>query len=313
MKRAVWPSSPKSASTVQTFINGEQSEKLLNLFEGRVLVVTGAGVSTDSGIPDYRGPNGTYIINKTYKPIFYHEFAAHHRFRQRYWARSYIGWPQIQKARPNITHYALAQLQSKGYIDEIITQNVDSLHQEAQSQNILELHGTLNKVHCLQCGNLESRTKYQQMLSDLNPIWAEFSRHIEASDIQQRMNPDGDADLPSTSYETFKYPSCVKCRDGVYKPSVVFFGENIIQNVKQRAAEIVQQSDSMLIIGSSLTTYSAYRLVKLGHDLGKKIGIINLGPTRGDHLAIVKVEEACGTVLPSIVNAFSKNEERVKN
>ncbi|CAG8514708.1 1416_t:CDS:2 [Ambispora gerdemannii] len=289
--------------------NEHITEKLLSLIKyesGRLLLMTGAGVSTDSGIPDYRGPKGTYTVNKNYKPTYYQEFAAHHHIRQRYWARSYFGWPRMQRVKPNSTHFAFAKLQSLGHIQEIITQNVDALHQAAGSHDILELHGTLHQVHCMQCGHINSRIDHQKILSELNPAWAEFLELVEHTKERPRLNPDGDVELPSNvSYETFKYPPCEKCHQGIYKPSLVFFGGNISENVKERSNDMILRNDSVLIVGSTLTTYFAFKLVKLAKELGKNVGIINLGPTKGDDLADYKIEAHCGKVIPAIADYLS--------
>ncbi|RIA83406.1 DHS-like NAD/FAD-binding domain-containing protein [Glomus cerebriforme] len=275
--------------------------------DGKLLVLTGAGVSTDSGIPDYRGPQGTYIINKNYKPIFYHEFAGQHRFRQRYWARSFLGWPSIQKANPNSSHFAFARLQSLGYIQDLITQNVDKLHQKAGTKNILELHGTLHEVHCMQCGHIQKRSNYQHVLNELNPKWEEFLNQIESFKIKPKVRPDGDVDLPSnTSYETFNYPSCEQCKKGIYKPSIIFFGENIKSSVKLLASNMVDNCNAMMVVGSTLATYSAFRLVKSAYDSGKNVAIINFGETKGDNLAWLKIERLCGDILPLIFKQITK-------
>ncbi|KAF0351341.1 DHS-like NAD/FAD-binding domain-containing protein [Gigaspora margarita] len=285
-------------------------QKLIELFKsnnGKVLVLTGAGISTDSGIPDYRGPKGTYIINENYRPIFYHEFASLHQFRQRYWARSYLGWPLMKKAKPNISHYALSNLQSNNYIQKIITQNVDEFHQKSGSKSILELHGSLSQIHCLNCGHIKQRSDYQSILSDLNPKWNDFLKNIELGKINPIVRPDGDIDLPhGTSYDSFNYLSCIQCSNGIYKPSVIFFGENIKNSIKNETIDLVQNCKSILVIGSSLATYSAFRIVKLASDLGKDIAIINLGETRGDNLSFLKIDFPCGDLLPAIADQLTK-------
>ncbi|CAG8537690.1 6217_t:CDS:2 [Dentiscutata erythropus] len=270
-------------------------QKLIEFFKssnGKVLVLTGAGISTDSGIPDYRGP----------------KFASLHEFRQRYWARSYLGWPLMKKAKPNNSHYSLSKLQKNNYIQKIITQNVDELHQKSGSKNILELHGTLNQIHCLNCGHIKQRSDYQLILSDLNPKWNDFLKNIELGNITPIVRPDGDMDLPhGTSYDSFNYPSCVQCSAGIYKPSVVFFGENIKDSIKNETVEFVKNCKSILVIGSSLATYSAFRIVKLASDLGKDVAIINLGETRGDNLSFLKIDFPCGNLLPDIADQLTKS------
>ncbi|CAB5203716.1 uncharacterized protein OCT59_022082 [Rhizophagus irregularis] len=293
-----------NSNAIKPSSNIEVIQRMSNFFKannGKLLILTGAGVSTDSGIPDYRGPQGTYVINKNYKPIFYHEFAGQHRFRQRYWARSFLGWPPVQKTKPNSSHIAFTQLQSLGYIQNIVTQNVDGLHQKAGTKNILELHGTLHEVHCMQCGHIQKRSNYQDILNELNPEWKEFLNQIESFKIKPKVRPDGDVDLPSnTSYETFRYPSCDQCKKGIYKPSIIFFGENIKSSVKLIASDMVKDCSAIMVVGSSLVTYSAFRLIKSAHDSGKNIVIINSGETRGDNLAWLKIEMLCGDILPLI-------------
>ncbi|CAG8537114.1 7899_t:CDS:2 [Paraglomus brasilianum] len=284
-------------------------KQFLEAAEGRVLVLTGAGISTDSGIPDYRGPNGTYTTNKTYRPIFYHEFIQHHRFRQRYWARSYFGFPTIAKALPNSAHYALTTLQNQNLISKIITQNVDGLHHNSGSRNILELHGTLHEVKCLQCGYTRKRTDFQSRLAKLNTAWATYSRAFERDGLTPRVNPDGDVEPPKdTSYDLFIYPSCDSCKTGIYKPSVVFFGENIHPRVKQSADEMIEECSALLIVGSSLATYSAFRLVKAAKEMGKPVGIVNLRSTRGDDLADFKIEERCSDLFRRMLNEDEKGD-----
>jgi len=211
----------------------------------------------------------------------------------------------VRKAHPNPTHYAVTRLQSLGHISEIITQNVDGLHHAAGANDILELHGTLHNVHCMHCNQVESRIDFQKKLNILNPAWTEFSRMVEQSEVHPRSNPDGDVDLPSNaSYETFQYPPCQSCQ-GVIKPSVIFFGENLKPKTKQQATEMVERCNSILVMGSSLATYSAYRLVRLAKNLGKTIGILNWGITRGDDYADLKIEVKCGSIMPKVAVYFS--------
>ncbi|CAG8488229.1 15599_t:CDS:2 [Cetraspora pellucida] len=265
----------------------------MTTLNGKVLVLTGAGISTDSGIPDYRGPR----------------FTTFHQSRQRYWARSYLGWPLMKKAQPNISHYALSKLQLNNYIQQIITQNVDGLHQEFDSKkNILELHGSLNQIHCLNCGHIKQRSDYQLILSNLNPKWNDFLNNVESGKFSPVVRPDGDMDLPyGTSYDSFNYSSCVQCSIGIYKPSVVFFGENVKDNIRQESIDLVKDCKSILVVGSSLATYSAFRIVKLASDLGKDIAIINLGETRGDNLSFLKIDFPCADLLPEIANQLTKS------
>ncbi|CAG8640800.1 17175_t:CDS:1, partial [Racocetra fulgida] len=221
---------------------------------------------------------------------------------------SYLGWPLMKKANPNLSHYALSNLQSNNYIQQIITQNVDGLHQKSGSKNILELHGSLNQIHCLNCGHIKQRSDYQLILSNLNPKWNDFLNNIELGKITPVVRPDGDIDLPhGTSYDSFNYPSCAQCSIGIYKPSVVFFGENVKDNIKQKSIDLVKNCKSILVVGSSLATYSAFRIIKLASDLDKDIAIINLGETRGDNLSFLKIDFSCGDLLPEIANQLTKS------
>ncbi|RUP44820.1 DHS-like NAD/FAD-binding domain-containing protein [Jimgerdemannia flammicorona] len=270
---------------------------------GKVVVLTGAGVSTDSGIPDYRGEKGAYAVNANYKPIYFQEFVSIHPFRQRYWARGYLGWSQIQHAHPNATHHSLASLHRAGLISHLITQNVDRLHQAAGSlpDHTTELHGTLHEVHCLSCSHTVSRDEFQATLAQMNPDWAQWAAGLEQSGTRPQTNPDGDVELPaSISYAGFAYPSCGSCGTGVMKPSVVFFGENIHPRVKQVSFQAVERSKAVLVVGSSLATYSAFRLVKVAKELGKQVGIVNLGVTRGDSIADFKVDLGCALVFSGV-------------
>ncbi|KAL1924709.1 uncharacterized protein VTP21DRAFT_4363 [Calcarisporiella thermophila] len=282
----------------------EEVAEFVRTANGNLLALTGAGVSTDSGIPDYRGENGVYTRNPSYKPIFFHEFMKHHSFRQRYWARGFLGYKPANMAIPNSTHYALASLGKHGFIQSIITQNVDQLHQRAEglkSSTVLELHGTLHQVLCMSCGHTTHREEFNELLRSLNPAWDKYHQEMLLKGEEPRMRPDGDHELPQElDYATFSYPSCERCHTGILKPAVVFFGENIPEKIKQIAVERVKQCSSLLVIGSSLATYSALRLVKLAKQLGRPIGILNFGPTRGDDLAEYRWIGMSGEILPKV-------------
>nr|CAG8506311.1 3926_t:CDS:2 [Entrophospora candida] len=268
-----------------TSISNDDSINNLAIFfkenKGKLSILSGAGISTASGIPDYRGINGVYKTNKSYKSILYNEFVSHHHIRQRYWARSFFGWKNIYSAKPNETHFAIKELQSLGYIQDVITQNVDGLLQAAGTQNVLELHGTLHE-------------------------WVEFSKILEMSKANPKTNPDGDIELPSNiTYENFNYPSCEQCESGLYKPSVVFFGENIRPEVRKKSTEIILRNKILMVVGSTLTTYSAYRLVFLAKELGSHVIILNLGKTRGDDLARLKIERSSEEILSVLTNRLN--------
>lgn len=245
---------------------------------GNVTVLTGAGVSVDSGIRAYRGKDGRYM-NPNYKPILYHQLVDRtekgFRFRQRYWLRSFVGYPPVRDSQPNTTHFALAALQYKSVISRLITQNVDGLHHKAISHvwdeptrqsRILELHGTLHKVSC-SSGHVVDRQTFQDWLADANPKWKEFMAESERTGIQPRTNPDGDVVLEGVSYDDFVVPDCPTCflenkRNCNHKPHLIFFGESIPQDVKDRSFTDVECGDRLLMIGTTLATFSAFRLVK---------------------------------------------------
>ncbi|KAI1310558.1 NAD-dependent protein lipoamidase sirtuin-4 [Mortierella claussenii] len=295
-----------------------------------IAVLTGAGVSTDSAIPDYRGESGTYTLNPDYKPVFYQDFVASDEAKHRYWARSFLGFPPIMTTQPNPTHYALTALQApslssplqefqqqqpqhkkrSGYLGTLITQNVDGLHQKAGSTDVVELHGSLHRVKCISCGHEEDRSDFQQVLADLNPDWNALLQNQTASHLYSRMNADGDVELLSPDQQThtkkildyhhFCYPTCSCCGSGHYKPSVVFFGENVPLEIKDRSTQAVLESDGLLVIGSSLATFSAFRLVKLAKDAGIPIAMINLGQSRGDTLADLRYDESSTPMLKAV-------------
>lgn len=306
-----------------------------------------------SGLSDYRGDQGTYRLNKTYRPIYFHEFVSRHESRKRYWARSFIGWPGLVKARPNSTHYAIKDLGDLGYISSIVTQNVDSFHSLAHPElDTIELHGYLRSVVCTTCHNQFDREEFQTSLKDLNPAWAEFlQRMVEQGALdtdnpeEQRrkglkLNPDGDVDLAEAPYSTFRYPACPSCLEkpprlmdgsrsrvevesdgawmdtsnaGILKPAVTMFGENIDPAVKMAAEEAIDDAGRLLVIGSSLATYSAWRLVERARKRGMPIGIVNVGGVRNEQLLFgedslsshsreVRCSHPAQSVLPAVVN-----------
>ncbi|OAD06723.1 hypothetical protein MUCCIDRAFT_186492 [Mucor lusitanicus CBS 277.49] len=262
-----------------------------------MLVIYIQGVSTDSGIPDYRGDQGTYVRNPNHRPILYHELASSHNYRQRYWSRSYLGWPKMSESQPNATHDILKKLVDHGYVQNIITQNVDNLHTKAGTpeRHLLELHGTLYKVECMECGDTSAdRSLYQHRIHARNPSW-------KAMIGKGKINPDGDVELPpGASYDEFDIPPCLHCGSQKMKPKVVFFGENIKHPVTDQAEKFIRASSAVLVIGSSLATYSSYRLLRLAHQLHKPIGIVTKGPTRADSLMQWKGEVGCSPVLTMV-------------
>lgn len=253
----------------------------------RAVALTGAGISTESGIPDYRGPSSS---RRPRTPMQFREFAGSDRARARYWARSAIGWPQMAARTPNAGHYALARLESAGFVQGVITQNVDRLHQRAGSNRVIELHGALDEVVCMQCRATEDRAGFQQRLLGANPGWDRWSA---------AMAPDGDVDLPETASASFHLPGCSVC-GGAMKPNVVFFGENVPASRVTSAWELLAQSDLLLVLGSSLTVFSGYRFVDRSVRDGRPVAIVNSGPTRGDASATLRIDARLGDVLPAL-------------
>lgn len=268
---------------------------LIDLVQGkRVLVLTGAGCSTESGIPDYRGP-GTRA--RARNPIQHREFVTNPTARVRYWARSAVGWPRFSAFTPNPAHEALAVLEREGWVDGVLTQNVDRLHQRAGSRDVVELHGALEDVRCLDCLAHETRDSLQGRLLELN------------SDFIQRpfeLAPDGDAELPLEALERFQVPGCLAC-SGVLKPDVVFFGDHVPQPRLQRAFAMLERANVLLVVGTSLAVYSGYRFVLKAAERNMAVAIVNLGETRGDPHAHLLVEGTAGTVLPALRDALNSS------
>lgn len=263
-------------------------ERLASMCEGaRVAVLAGAGCSTESGIPDYRGP-GTRA--RARNPIQFKAFMESEHTRQRYWARAVVGWQRFAAARPNPTHEALGGLEARGIIDGVVTQNVDGLHQAGGSRNVVELHGALSRVRCLECNTLEDRAELQARLLELNPRFA-------PAEIE--MAPDGDAELPDDLVRGFVVAGCRRC-SGPLKPDVVFFGESVPPAVVASAFALTEPADLLLVVGSSLTVFSGYRFVRAAAKAGKPVAIVNIGPTRGDDVATLKIEGRLGVVLPRL-------------
>ncbi|CAO3690878.1 unnamed protein product [Rhizopus microsporus] len=268
------------------------------------------GLSTDSGIPDYRGDQGTYVRNPRHRPILYHELLSSHLYRQRYWSRSYLGWPKMSQALPNGSHHALVLLMTQSpYIQNIITQNVDYLHTKANTpvERLLELHGTLYKVECMDCDAEYDRTLYQHRIHARNPAWNALLGG------ETKINPDGDVELPDgVAYDDFDIPPCTSCGSQKMKPKVVFFGENIKPHITKRAEQLVNDCSAVVIIGSSLATYSSYRLIRMAHQQNKPIGILTKGPTRADSLMTWKGEVGCTPVLVELSRRLKGTIETTK-
>jgi NAD-dependent SIR2 family protein deacetylase len=250
------------------------------------LVLTGAGISTSSGIPDYRDSDG---VRRGRAPMMYQEFLATAHARRRYWARAMLGWPRVRVAQPNQAHRALATLQQRQRISGLITQNVDTLHDQAGSDDVIELHGSLHRVLCLDCQQRSERDVIQRVMEIENP-------YLAGVDAVQA--PDGDTLLDPAFEERFRIPHCPHCNGQRLKPDVVFFGENVAPATAAKAMAAVAQAEGLLVVGSSLMAYSAFRLCKAMAEQGKPVIAINLGKTRGDELLQVKIEASCERLLP---------------
>ena len=259
------------------------------VWRGGVCVLSGAGLSTESGIPDYRGPSGAL---RARLPMTIAEFRGSQAARQRYWARAHIGWRRISAARPNAGHRAVAELQQAGVVDGIITQNVDGLHEAAGARDVIELHGALGRVVCLQCGARSARDALDERLRTANPDldWAAAATS----------NPDGDVELADEQVARFRLVGCESCGADLLKPDVVFFGENVPLPRVQRCFELVDGAASLLVLGSSLTVMSGLRFVHRARDNRTPVAIVNRGATRADPLAELKIDATLGEVLPAL-------------
>jgi NAD-dependent SIR2 family protein deacetylase len=253
----------------------------------RLFVLTGAGCSTDSGIPDYRDASGNW---KRPPPVSYQAFMGSAAVRRRYWARSFVGWQHLRRAEPGIAHAALARLEHQGRMELLVTQNVDGLHQAAGSRNVIDLHGRIDRVQCTDCHAIEPREALQLELLRRNPEWAR---------LQGRPAPDGDADLDGLTFDHFCVPSCARC-DGVLKPDVVFFGESVPRQRVEAAMQALDRADAVLVVGSSLMVYSGYRFVHAAGQSGKPVAAVNLGRTRADGLLTLKVTQPCARALAAL-------------
>lgn len=257
---------------------------------GGVVVLSGAGLSTESGIPDYRGPSG---VARRGAPMTYQVFTQDPLARRRYWARSHLGWSTIARAVPNAGHRAVARLQHAGLVDGVITQNVDGLHTEAGSGGVVELHGRLDEVVCLGCGAVGSRWELHRRLAEVNPG---FEAHVAA------VNPDGDVDLADAAVVGFRTVDCDRCGTGILKPDVVFFGESVPAARVSRCFALVESARLLLVLGSSLTVMSGRRFVLRAARLGIPVAIVNQGATRGDAYAAVTVDAPLGRLLPALAD-----------
>jgi NAD-dependent SIR2 family protein deacetylase len=250
----------------------------------RLFILTGAGVSTASGIPDYRDIDGAW---KRPPPVTYQALVGDAATYRRYWARSFVGWPLFSRAAPNRAHRALAAWPGAERITALITQNVDGLHQRAGSQRVIDLHGRLETVICLSCGATQTRDALQAAMLRGNPDW----RSGDAISA-----PDGDADIDAAAVVSFIAPHCALC-DGMLKPDVVFYGENVPRARYAQALDALHTADAVLVIGSSLMVYSGFRFARMAHERGQPLAILNRGTTRADALASLKLDADCGETL----------------
>ncbi|RAL59742.1 hypothetical protein DID88_000372 [Monilinia fructigena] len=358
---------PRSANSlsgaiaaISNFLTAPPSQ---NLSDGvadpqSTVILSGAGISVASGLADYRGSKGTYVLNKSHRQVYYHEFIASDRARRRYWARNFLGWTNLYKAKPNPTHYAIKDLGDMNIVKRVITQNVDSFHSEAHPNlATVELHGYLRDLTCITCRKELPRDIFQESLARLNPAWAAFlaeilkSGALNTEDPEDRRakgmkaNPDGDVDVPGAPYNTFRYPACPHCLEnppilkdgsqsivevdhegawkatstaGILKPAVVMFGENLDTQVKEAAEKAIDDSGRLLVLGTSLATYSAWRLVRRAQERGMPIAILNLGGVRGEEMFFenipggqtgeygVRAELRTDKVLPALVDQLNQ-------
>ncbi|MBJ7372843.1 MAG: NAD-dependent protein deacetylase [Pseudomonas sp.] len=264
------------------------------MVDDKFLILTGAGISTPSGIPDYRDSDG---VRRGRQPMMYQEFLAAPESRRRYWARAMLGWPRVRQARPNAAHEALATLQQRGRISALITQNVDTLHDQAGSHDVIELHGSLHRVLCLDCGQRSERDAIQQLMEAQNP-------YLSGVDAVQA--PDGDTLLDPSFEARFQVPRCPHCAGERMKPDVVFFGENVAQPTAARALAAAENAAGLLVVGSSLMAYSAFRLCRVIAERGKPLMAINLGKTRADDLLDLKIEGSCEELLPWLAEELGR-------
>ena len=266
----------------------------------RLFVLTGAGCSTDSGIPDYRDAAGSW---KRKAPVTLQAFLGAESTRRRYWARSMLGWQRFGHASPNVVHAALARLELSGKQQVLLTQNVDRLHQAAGSRNVIDLHGRMDIVRCLGCGQRSSREDLQDVLVAGNPEWIGFA---------SAPAPDGDADTESVEFSAFNVPDCTHC-GGMLKPDVVFFGENVPRERVEAATRHLEQADSMLVVGSSLMVYSGFRFAQMAARLGKPIAMVNLGNTRADELLTLKIVQSCAEALAFLLEQPGVSNNRLEH
>ncbi|XP_046737786.1 NAD-dependent protein deacylase Sirt4-like [Diprion similis] len=274
------PVGEKELSELESFIRNSN----------KICVLTGAGISTESGIPDYRSEGVGLYARSDRRPVLYKEFCESKETRRRYWARNYVGWPRFSSFIPNSTHKILKNLEDAGKVSYIVTQNVDNLHFKAGSKNVIELHGTAFRVTCLNCDHKISRYDLQKTLQ-------QYNKDMKAE--AQMMRPDGDVELSQDQIENFIVASCDNC-GGILKPDIVFFGDNVPRERVDRVKQEVEMADSLLVLGSSLSVFSGLRIILQAVEAKRPIAIVNIGKTRADQYAQIKVAARCGEILPKI-------------
>jgi NAD-dependent SIR2 family protein deacetylase len=266
----------------------------------RLFVLTGAGVSTDCGIPDYRDARGDW---KRPPPVSHQAFMGSHGVRQRYWARSLVGFRALAAAHPGKAHAALTALERQSRITSLVTQNVDGLHQRAGARRVIDLHGQADVVKCMSCGATLMRHALHDELALRNPRWLSLSAEV---------GPDGDADLDGYDFSTFEVPNCHRCRIGILKPDVVFFGDNVPRPRVEQAFQALEEASGMMVVGSSLMVYSGFRFARQAVKLGKPIACVNLGKTRADELFDLKVAAPVGPTLAALVDALELPQRQAR-
>ncbi|MGO0575186.1 Sir2 family NAD-dependent protein deacetylase [Ornithinimicrobium panacihumi] len=281
----------------RTDVDDDHYDELVELVaDGEVTVLTGAGMSTASGIPDYRGPDGQRRV----QPMQHGEFVTSAEGRQRYWARAYAGWERFSAARPNAAHRAVADLQRLGLVRGIITQNVDGLHQEAGATDVLELHGNLARVTCLDCGEPSTREQVHDWLAAANPGF------LERAGTTGEVQPDGDVILPADLVESFRAPRCLVCGNDRLKPDVVFFGGSVPKALVEQAFELVDGARLLLVLGSSLQVMSGYRFVRRAARNGIPVAVVTRGGTRGTAETTLQLDNLLVDVLPRLARDLAR-------
>ncbi|CAB3374236.1 Hypothetical predicted protein [Cloeon dipterum] len=304
------PSNTKKLATMINYVPKHESVKrselapLIEFIQSArsLFVITGAGVSTESGLPDYRS-EGTGLVARrpNFKPTNYQDFMKKESTRKIYWARSFAGWSYQTQRQPNVTHYTLANWEDKGKISCLVTQNVDRLHHKSGSKKIIELHGTLFEVRCMNCENILDRFKFQEMLRSANINL--FNIDFEATALR----PDGDVELSKEVSSNFAVPPCPKCGSGILKPNVVFYGENLPKGRKEQVKREIEKSDAILVLGTTLHTRSGRDHIEHAHKQRMPIALVNIGPSFGDNLAQFKINARCGEVMKFLSHELNNN------